>query len=61
MSNYIRGRLIIDYLSKYTDILGHFQFLPFARHCGLVGSARTWDGTGCEFDSWQYRIYIPCS
>ena len=26
-----------------------------------VGSARTWDGTGCEFDSWQCRIYIPCS
>ena len=20
-----------------------------------------WDGTGCEFDSWQCRIYIPCS
>ena len=29
-----------------------------ARHCGLVESARTWDGTGCEFDSWQCRIYI---
>ena len=27
-------------------------------HCGLVKSARTWDGTGCEFDSWQCRIYI---
>ena len=22
-------------------------------HCGgLVKAARTWDGTGCEFDSW---------
>ena len=31
------------------------------RHCGLVGSTPTWDGTGCEFDSWQCRIYIPCS
>ena len=31
------------------------------RHCGLVGSAPAWDGTGCEFDSWQCRIYIPCS
>ena len=29
------------------------------RHCGLVGSAPTWDGTGCEFDSWQCRINIP--
>ena len=24
-------------------------------------SAPAWDGTGCEFDSWQFRIYIPCS
>ena len=31
------------------------------RHCSLVVSAPAWDGTGCEFDSWQCRIYIPCS
>ena len=31
------------------------------RHCGLVVSAPAWEGTGCEFDSWQCRIYIPCS
>ena len=31
------------------------------RHCGLVVSTPAWDGTGCEFDSWQCRIYIPCS
>ena len=31
------------------------------RHCGLVVSSPAWDGTGCEFDSWQCRIYIPCS
>ena len=31
------------------------------RHCGLVVSAPAWDGTGCELDSWQCRIYIPCS
>ena len=24
----------------------------------LVESACTWNGTGCEFDSWQCRIYI---
>ena len=30
-------------------------------YCGLVVSAPAWDGTGCEFDSWQCRIYIPCS
>ena len=30
----------------------------FVCHCDLVGSARTWDGTGCEFDSWQCQIYI---
>ena len=33
----------------------------FTSHCGLVVSAPAWDGTGCEFDSWQCRIYIPCS
>ena len=27
----------------------------------LVGSAPTWDRTGCEFNSWQCWIYIPCS
>ena len=31
------------------------------RHCGLVVSASACDGSGCEFDSWQCRIYIPCS
>ena len=31
------------------------------RHCGLVGSAPIRDGTGCELDSWQCQIYIPCS
>ena len=31
------------------------------RCCGLVVSAIAQDGTGCEFDSWQCRIYIPCS
>ena len=31
------------------------------RHCGLLVSTPAWDGTGCEFDSWQCRIYIPCS
>ena len=30
-------------------------------NCGLVVSAPARDGTGCEFDSWQCRIYIPCS
>ena len=24
-------------------------------------SAPAWDGTGCEIDSWQCWIYIPCS
>ena len=27
------------------------------RQCGLVVSTPAWDGTGCEFDSWQLRIY----
>ena len=30
-------------------------------HCGLVVSASAWDETGCGFDSWHCRIYIPCS
>ena len=29
--------------------------------CDLVESAPSWDGTGCEFDSRQCRIYLPCS
>ena len=29
-----------------------------ARHCVVVVSAPAWDGTGCEFDAWQCRIYI---
>ena len=29
--------------------------------CGLEESARAYDGTGCEFESWQCRINIPCS
>ena len=37
----------------------HIEFI--VRHCGLVVSAPAWDGTGCEFDFWQCRIYIPCS
>ena len=28
----------------------------YFRHCGLVVSALAWDGTGCEFDSWQCRV-----
>ena len=26
-----------------------------------MGSAPTWGGSGCGFDSWQCQIYIPCS
>ena len=49
--------------TKYPDVNGYFKKNPHerfskVRHCGLVESARTWDGTGCEFDSWQCRIYI---
>ena len=33
----------------------------YLQHCGLVVSAPAWDGTGCEFDSCQCLIYIPCS
>ena len=31
------------------------------RHCGLAVSAPAYDRTGCEFESWQCRINIPCS
>ena len=37
------------------------QIRKKVRHCSLVESAHTWDGTGCEFESWQCRIHIPCS
>ena len=45
--------------SSLTKLFRHCGLV--VRHCGLVGSAPAWDGTGCEFDSWQCRIYIPCS
>ena len=32
-----------------------------ARQGKAMVSAPAWDGTGREFDSWQCRIYIPCS
>ena len=31
------------------------------RHCGIVESARAWDGTGYKFEFWKCRIHIPCS
>ena len=27
-----------------------YVFIHFICHCGLVVSARTWDGTSCEFE-----------
>ena len=47
-------------LSPILTALVHHMWRD-VHHCGLVGSAPTWDGTGYEFDSWQCRIYIPCS
>ena len=53
---------ILTHLSN-NNFLAEFryQLIPYNCHCGLVVSAPAWDGTGCEFDSWQCRIYIPCS
>ena len=31
--------------------------VSLVRHCGLVGSACTWDRTGCEFDLAVSDIY----
>ena len=42
--------------SKMAYVDTNILFTSFVRHCGLVESAQTWDGTGCEFDSWQCRI-----
>ena len=36
----------------------HKQVMGTNCHGGLEESARVWDGTGCEFDSWLCRIYI---
>ena len=46
---------------NFADFLNLFLLILMNNHCGLVVSTPTWDGTGCEFDSWQCRIYIPCS
>ena len=48
------GRLITYETEKCRTVIDYI--LIRKSHCGLVGSARTWDGTGCEFDSWQCRI-----
>ena len=40
---------------SFSQVVGRYGI---CRHCGLVESVRTWDGTGCEIDSWQCRIYI---
>ena len=47
--------------SVQCNLIITWPFITRIRHSGLVGSAPAWDGTGCEFDSWQCRIYIPCS
>ena len=52
------------HLLRYFVQLFHFHYITLhyiVRHCGLVVSAPAWDGTGCEFNSWQCWIYIPCS
>ena len=69
------NKQFVDKISKrgwpnvYSRISGQLLFIRFGehvevtniRHCGLVVSTPAWDGTGCEFDSWQCRIYIPCA
>ena len=43
-------------------IEGHCPQISYqVRHIGLVVSFPACDETGREFDSWQCRIYIPCS
>ena len=36
----------------------HWHVEELFRHYDLVESARTWAGSGCEFDSWECMIYI---
>ena len=48
------------YFKVVTDVNRSYNKI-IVRHCGLVGSVPAWDRTGCEFDSWQCQIYIPCS
>ena len=67
-----RGRMLEQLIDKhdltvistgtctYTGHAGNESPID-VHHCGLVGLARTWDGTDCEFDSWLCRIHIPCS
>ena len=51
----------IDLVSNLQTITAHLYY----KVCGnslevrtRLGSTRTWDGTGCAFDSWQYRIWL---
>ena len=50
-----------DSESPYINTIGHWAIELQVRHCGQVVSAPARNGTGREFDSWQCRIYIPCS
>ena len=52
---------ILELLRKLTQRTSMHITSVTVRHCGPVDSAPAWDGTGCEFDSWQCRIYISCS
>ena len=47
-------------LSLFLSLLGSIclSVIPRCIHRGLVESARTFDRTGCEFESWQCRINI---
>ena len=62
---------ICMFIYWYIDALCLLLFLGFVLHCtlsctrnlwslGCSNVLSAWDGTGCEFDSWQCRIYIPC-
>ena len=62
------SRINWHYINKFIYIrwilninLFYLYLFNFVCHCGLVVSAPAWDWTGCDFDSWQCWIYIPCS
>ena len=66
--NGVNGRMLVhgiqyiptvklDREVRRVRVFVHLRFI----NGGLVVSAPAWDGTDCEFDSWQCRIYIPCS
>ena len=54
----------LSFCESYVSCYSIKSFYEFAGVCEKRSRStlgQCWDGTGSEFESWQCRIYIPCS